>query len=157
MEPKLEALYELDDADAGEGHVPLPRVDSLQEEAKKVGLLNTGLGLKVSILWMGDQRGKMGHGWVLGWWQQWDRGRRHHFGRQQSWAQSLTQEMRMGSECHWMSFGLVANEGDIGWHANEDHWERRCGMRDVYLACKQGWLDVREWCEGWAGSWEGRA
>ena len=50
--PSGEALYELDDTDAGEGHVPLPRVDSSQEEAKKVGLLSTGLGPKVSIMGM---------------------------------------------------------------------------------------------------------
>ena len=43
-EPEREALYESDDADAGEGHVPSP------EEAKKVGQLSTGLGPKVSIM-----------------------------------------------------------------------------------------------------------
>ena len=73
MEPKLEALYELDDADAGEGHVPLPRVDSLQEEVKKAGMLSMGLGLKVSIMGMQGLLGKMGHGWGLGWWRQQDR------------------------------------------------------------------------------------
>ena len=47
-EPKQEVLYQLDDPDAGEGHVPSPRADSLQEEAKRVGLLSMGPGPKVS-------------------------------------------------------------------------------------------------------------
>ena len=62
VEPKLEVLYELDDADAGEGHMLSPGADSLQEKAKKAGLLSMGLGLKVSIMGMQGWRGKMGHG-----------------------------------------------------------------------------------------------
>ena len=51
-----------------------------------------------------------------------------------------------------MTLGGVVNEGDNKWHANKNDQVWGYGLRNVYVACKQGWLGVRAWCVGWVGT-----
>ena len=68
-----------------------------------------------------------------------------------SWTRmliSIHREDVTAVQSHWESLGWVENEGDNGWHANEDNQEWGHGMRDVYVACKPGQWGIGVWYEG---------